>query len=174
MASKRSATKTGPVGPTTSSGPVMNALIVGAALCYGLSLLVSGGRVSWPPNQLLANLFTVAGCLALIGPIVLWRSESGEGGIGELLWMTGGLLIWVLDAVALLQGEWRTASLVTPLGYRMMGLTILAVLLAGWRSRSAGRNWSWTNVTGWVLGLFWVGMALSTLWPGSGIGPPSR
>ncbi|MGE3822297.1 MAG: hypothetical protein AB7I30_23030, partial [Isosphaeraceae bacterium] len=115
-----------------------------------------------------------AGCLALIGPIVLWRSEAGEGGLGELLWMTGGLLVWVLDAVALLQGEWRTTSLVTPLGYRMMGLTMLAVLLAGWRGRAGGRNWSWTNVTGWVLGVFWVGMAFTTLWPGRGMGLAPR
>jgi hypothetical protein len=46
-----------------------------------------------------------------------------------------------------------------------MGLTILAVLLAGWRCRLVGRNWSWTNVTGWLLGLYWVGMALVTFLP---------
>lgn len=174
MASKRSATKYAPPGGQTTSGPVLNALLVGAALCYGLSLLVSGGRVSWPPTQLLANLYTVAGCLGVIGPVVLWRSQSGDGGLGELLWMTGGLLIWVFDAVALLQGEWRTASLVTPLGYRTMGLTMLAVLIAGWRSRGGDRGWSWTNVVGWGLGLFWVGMAVASLWPGRGLGVGGR
>jgi hypothetical protein len=148
----------------------LNAVLVAAALCYGLAVLVTRGRVSWPPHQLLASLATVAGCLALVGPIVLSRGEPGEGGLGELLWMTGGLLVWVFDAVAALRGEWRSAAWVTPLGDQAMGLTILAVLLAGWRCRVAGRGWSWTNVTGWVLGLFWVGMALSTLWPARGAG----
>ena len=167
MAARRPSNKSGaspsPSAPVT--GPVLNAILVGAAVCYGLAILVNRGRVSWPPNQLLASLYTVAGCLALVGPIVLARGESSEGGLGELLWMTGGLLVWVFDAVALIRGEWRTNAWVTPLGYQTMGLTILAVLLAGWRCRIAGRGWSWTNVTGWVLGLFWVGMALTTMWP---------
>jgi hypothetical protein len=50
-------------------------------------------------------------------------------------------------------------ALLPPLGDRTMGLTMLAVLLAGWRSGLAGSNWSWTNITGWILGLFWVAMA---------------
>ena len=45
---------------------------------------------------------------------------------------------------------------------RAMGLTILAVLLAGWKCGMADRNWSWTNVVGWVLSAFWVGMAFSS------------
>src|SRR5213595_896785 len=115
MASRRASTKTGPsVTTATAAGPLLNAVLVGSAVCYGLAILVSGGRVAWPPNQLLASLFTVAGCLALVGPIVLARREDGEGGLGELLWMTGGLLVWVFDAVALLRGEWRTNAWVTP------------------------------------------------------------
>jgi hypothetical protein len=169
MTSKRGASKVGAAPVTFSSAPLMNAVLVGAALCYGLAILVSHGRVSWPPNQLLASLFTVSGCLAVVGPIVLARGEH-EGGLGELLWMTGGLLVWVFDAVALLRGDWRTMAWVTPLGYQTMGLTILAVLLAGWRCRITGRSWSWTNVTGWVLGLFWVGLALSTMWSSRAVG----
>jgi hypothetical protein len=46
-----------------------------------------------------------------------------------------------------------------------MGLTMLAVLLAGWRCRLGSRSWSWTNVTGWGLGLSWVAMAFTTLVP---------
>lgn len=147
----------------------MNAILLGTALCYGMALLVNQGHVSWPPHQLLASLYTVSGCLALVGPIVLARGE-GEGGLGELLWMTGGLLIWVFDAVYLVRGEWRSTAWVTPLGYQPMGLTMLAVLLAGWRCRVSGRNWSWTNVTGWVLGVFWVGLAVSTLWSARSVG----
>jgi hypothetical protein len=141
---------------------------------YGLILLVSRGKVSWPPHQLLASIYTLAGSLALIGPIILARRESAEGGLGELLWMTGGLLVWVFDAVALINGQWRTVAWATPLSYQTMGLTILAVLLAGWRCGHAGRNWSWTNVTGWVLGLFWVAMAVVTFLPDRGLLAASR
>lgn len=165
MAAKRSAPRSSP-GAAPTSGPVFNAVLLAAAVCYGLVLLVNRGRLSWPPNQLLASLYTVAGCLALVGPVVLARGGDGETGLGELLWMTGGLLVWVFDVVAVLRGEWRTTAWVTPLGYQTMGLTILAVLLAGWRCRVAGRTWSWTNVTGWVLGLFWVGMAVAALGAG--------
>jgi hypothetical protein len=47
-----------------------------------------------------------------------------------------------------------------------MGLTVLAGLIAGWRLH-AGRlgSWTWTNVAGWVLGLYWVGMAFWSLLP---------
>jgi hypothetical protein len=165
MGSKRASSKPSSP-PAAASGPLINAVLVAVALCYGLSVLVTRGRVSWPPHQLLASLYTVAGCLALVGPIVLSRAQPGESGLGELLWMTGGLLVWVFDAVAALRGEWRTATWVTPLGSQTMGLTMLAVLLAGWRCRVVARGWSWTNVTGWVLGLFWVGVALTALWPG--------
>jgi hypothetical protein len=101
----------------------------------------------------------------MVGPIVMARGEPGDRGLGELLWMTGGLLVWVFDIVALMRGSWRTMTWSTPLGSQTMGLTILAVLLAGWRCRLVGRNWSWTNVTGWLLGLYWVAMALVTFLP---------
>jgi hypothetical protein len=51
-----------------------------------------------------------------------------------------------------------------------MGMTILAVVIAGWRCRVSGQVWSWTNVTGWVLGLFWVGMAVVSMLPVQGSG----
>jgi len=47
----------------------------------------------------------------------------------------------------------------TPLHDRAMGLTILAVLLAGWKCGLASWKWSWTNLTGWLLSTFWIGMA---------------
>jgi hypothetical protein len=155
-------------------GPIVNALLVVAAVGYGVSILVSRGRLAWPPNQLLASLYTVAGCLALVGPIVLARREAGEGGLGELLWMTGGLIVWVFDALALTRNDWQATAWATPIGYQTMGLTILAVLLAGWRCRISGRGWGWTNVTGWLLGVFWVGMALSTFLPARGLSLAAR
>jgi len=36
---------------------------------------------------------------------VLARSQVGEGGLGELLWMTGGLVVWVFDLAALAQAQ---------------------------------------------------------------------
>ena len=176
MASKRAPYRSASSPSTVSpaSGPVFNALLLCAAVGYGLSILVDRGKLAWPPNQLLASLYTVAGCLALVGPIVLARGEAGEAALGELLWMTGGLLVWVFDGVSLLRGEWRSAAWATPLGYQTMGLTMLAVLLAGWRCRVSGRAWSWTNVTGWVLGLFWVGMAGVSMYSGRGVGVALR
>jgi hypothetical protein len=146
-----------------------------AALACGLWTLVARGRVSWPPNDLLANSYTLAGCLALVGPLVLMRRDAAESGLGDLLWMTGGLLVWMFDIAALLRGGYRSLAWATPLGHEAMGLTILAVLLAGWRMRAGGRAWSWTNVTGWVLGLFWVGMGLTAfLAAGRGYGLAAR
>ena len=171
MASKRTPTK--PVVPA-SSFPWVNVLVIGAALSYGIGLLVSRGRVSWPPHQLMANLFTVAGCLGLVGPILLGRANPGSFGLGELLWMAGGMVIWTHDLAALARGDFQAASWTTPLGYQSMGLTMLAILLAGWRCRVGGSQWSWTNVTGWALGLFWVGMAVSTLVPAKTLGLTSR
>jgi hypothetical protein len=156
------------------SSPLANAFLLLIALGAGMATLFMRGRLEWPPTQLLASIFTVAGFLAMIGPIVLYRRESSEVALGELLWMAGGLVVWVFDLAALARGEFRTLAWATPLGYQPMGLTILVVLLAAWRSRTAGASWSWTNVTGWVLGLFWVGMAGYTLLPARVLGVAMR
>ena len=160
------------IGPSAAAtaAPLGNALWLGIALCYGVSTLVSRGRLHWPPTQLLASTYTVAGCLALVGPILLHRKQAGEVGLGELIWMAGGLAIWVFDGAAVARGETRTLAWATPLGYQPMGLMILAVGLAAWRCRIVGSNWSWTNVTGWMLGIFWVGMAAGSLLPPRALG----
>jgi hypothetical protein len=151
---------------TRASSPtnhaVANALLVGASLLWGAALLIQRGRLTWPPYQLLASLSTLAGCLALVGPVILVRSGQIEGSLGELMWLVGGLLVWVFDFEGVVQGRWRTLQWATPLSDRAMGLTILAVLVAGWKCGMADWNWSWTNVIGWVLSAFWVGMAFSS------------
>ena len=81
--------------------------MIGSALALGVGTLVARGRLSWPPTQLLASLVTVAGCLALVGPIVLLTRKGGEGGLGELLWMAGGLIVWVFDAAGTRARTWR-------------------------------------------------------------------
>jgi len=150
-----------------SSSPVVNALLIGSAAAYGLWMLVARGRMSWPPSDLAANLYTVAGCLALVGPVVLLRRDGGEAGVGETVWLTGGVLLWVLNLAALARGEGRWATIPTPISAGTMGLIILAVAVAAWRGRAGAKSWAWTNVTGWALGVFWIGLSIATLAPGN-------
>src|SRR5947208_10219555 len=75
-----------------SSDPAVgNAVLLVAALGIGLALLVQRGRLSWPPLNLLSSLSTLAGCLALVGPLVLARTASRDGSLGELVWLAAGL-----------------------------------------------------------------------------------
>jgi hypothetical protein len=142
------------------NGPLSNALLVGAALVWGTMLLVRGGRLTWPPYALLNNLSILAGCLALVGPVVLLRTGEFSGSLGELVWLTGGLLVWIFDIEGIVRGQWRSTQWATPLHDRAMGLIMLAVLVAGWKCGLAGWKWSWTNCTGWLLCTFWIGMAV--------------
>src|SRR5205814_152517 len=91
--------------PAALAPPLVNALLFGAALGCGLWILVTRGRISWPPHELLASAYALAGCLALVGPILLFRRDAAEGGLGDLIWLTGGLLVWVFDLAALARGE---------------------------------------------------------------------
>jgi hypothetical protein len=159
MSAKRS-TGAPPRAAASSGSAIINALLVAAALAWGLTLLVQRGKMTWPPYSLLSNLATLAGCLALVGPIILFRSGEIQGSLGELAWLTGGLLIWAFDIAAALQGQWKAIHWATPLSDRTLGLTVLAVLVAGWKCGLAQRNWSWTNVAGCTLSAFWVGMAI--------------
>jgi len=169
MAAKRPAAKSA-AAPTSASSPVWNAAAVAGAVAYGLWLLVERGRISWPPHELAAGASTVAGALAMAGPLVLARRRGspGESGLGELIWLSAGLLVWVFDLAALALGDRGPTAWVNPLGVRPMGLTVLAVGLAGWRAHGLGRGWTWTNVVGWLLGALWVGLALASLWNGRG------
>jgi hypothetical protein len=151
-----------PEATGSSDHAVTNAILLIVALGWGVSILYQRGRLTWPPLELLASLSTMAGCLALAGPVILARAGERGGSLGELVWLTGGLLVWLFDIAAAIQGHARTVHWATPLSDRTMGLAVLAVMLAGWRCGLAGRDWSWTNVTGWTLGLFWVGLAAAS------------
>ncbi|MDB5351153.1 MAG: hypothetical protein JWN86_2400 [Planctomycetota bacterium] len=166
MSAKRVASKSA-TPASSSSSPVLNLAILGSAVAYGLWHLVTRGKVSWPPTELLANAYTLAGCLAIVGPVILYRRDGGEGGVGEMLWMTGGVMVWVFNLASLAKGDAHSGAWATPLASRTMGLVMLAVLVAAWRMKSGSRSWAWTNVTGWVLGVFWVGLALATFVPGN-------
>jgi hypothetical protein len=160
------ATATRKGGPDT---PVLNAVWITLAVAGAFGILLWRGRMSWPPTELLASSFTIAGCLALVGPIVMARRDTSETGVGELLWMTGGLLIWFTNLIALVRGEYANHAWVTPLGATTMGVTTLAVVVAALRLQpGGGRNWTWTNVLGWLLGVYWVVMAVLALLPARG------
>ena len=45
----------------------------------------------------------MAGCLAIVGPVILYRSGELEGSLGELMWLVGGLLVWIFDFEGVLQ-----------------------------------------------------------------------
>ncbi|MGP0069075.1 MAG: hypothetical protein ACLQGP_36430 [Isosphaeraceae bacterium] len=155
---------------SSSNSAITNALLVSAAILWGMSLLIQRGRLTWPPYALLSSLSTLAGCMALVGPGILFRSSEVEGSLGELGWLTAGILLWLFDIVAVLQGQWKTVHWATPVSDRTLGLMVLAVLLAGWRCGLARRNWCWTNVAGWMLSAFWVAMAVCS-WV---LSPPGR
>lgn len=155
-------------GSMAGGSALLNAALLAGALSLGLWMLVSRGQMTWPPSRLLANLYTIAGCLALVGPLVLAR-RGAEGALGDLIWMTSGTLLWITDIASVVQGNLKLANWATPLTYQPMGFLALAILIAGWRIHGARHTWTWTNIVGWILGLFWIGMALATLWPGAAV-----
>lgn len=157
-----------------STAPMATAAWLGSAAIGGVALLVRRGEMDWPPTELLTGLGTLAGCLALAGPLVIRRGGPGEVGLGDLIWLAGGLLVALFDVAALSRGDWRSLHWAMPLGPQAMGLSILAVGLAGWRSGLARPAWSWTNVTGCALGGFWVALALASFWPARGLATALR
>ena len=138
MAAKRASSSSAASG--SSDHAVTNAILLAAAARAGLEPALPAREAHLAPLALLSSLSTLAGCLALVGPLILARSGSREGSLGELVWLTGGLLVWLFDLAGTLQGQARTLNWATPLGERTMGLVILAVLLAGWKCGLAGRE----------------------------------
>src|SRR4051794_41800774 len=127
--SKRGASKA--AAPPSSSPPLANALLLAGAVSYGLWILVARGRVSWPPHELLSGAYTLAGCLALVGPVILARRDQGDGGLGDLAWMTGGGLGWGYDLLAPVPGGPRAPSLGAPPGGPGVGAADLGVFVGG-------------------------------------------
>src|SRR5271157_6012851 len=83
MSAKRASSSPGAV--SSPEHAVTNAILLTAALGWGFSLLIQRGRLTWPPLALLSSLSTLAGCLALVGPLILARSGGKEGSLGELV-----------------------------------------------------------------------------------------
>jgi len=173
MSTKRAASKARASAPPASApsgslSPVSTAVLIVSALAYGLWALVDQRALSWPPTELLAGLSTVAGCLALLGPILLWSRISGEpGGVGELVWFSTGVMLWFFNGLALVREGFRPEGWATSIGPDWLGPMALAVAIAGWRTGRAAGSWSWTNILGAALGLVWIAMALFELLPAS-------
>jgi hypothetical protein len=144
---------------TAGSSPLWNAVLVALAVAAACGLLVSSGRLSWPPRELLSGARILAGCLAAIGPLVLLRRHA-EAGLGDLLWLSGGLALWVFNLASLIAGQWNPRAWATPLPPQSFGLVLLVILIAGWRTLGTGKTWTWTNITGWILGTFWIAQGL--------------
>lgn len=149
----------------SSASPMLNAALVVAAFGYGLALLVDRRELSWPPRELLASLATLAGCLAMVGPLLLWRRGAAEGTLGELIWMVGGLILWAFDLSALALGRTRGLDWAAPVGPEVLGPVMIALMIGGWRTGRVAWSWTWTSVTGWLLGLIWIGMGILAMLP---------
>lgn len=169
MPTKRAASKGASPAVSASShqasSPLLSATLVLLAIGYGLMLLIDRREVSWPPRELLASLSTLAGCLAMVGPVLLWRVGSSEGTVGELTWIVGGLLLWTFNLSALASGQTRGLDWAAPVGPEVLGPVGFAVMVGGWRTGRMAWSWTWTSVTGWILGLIWIGMAILALLP---------
>jgi hypothetical protein len=146
-----------------SSSAARNAAVIVASLAVGAWALVARGQLSWPPMRLLSALSTLSGCLALAGPIVFARHDRSRAGVGDLVWLNAGVLAWLYGLSAAARGTLAAERLLDPMGPVALGLAALASMIAGWRIYGPGAGWTWTNVTGWILGVFWVfggGLAL--------------
>lgn len=159
MASKSTSSRS--VATGSSAQPMWNAAIMGVAIVAAFWLLVASNRLSWPPRELLAGATTLAGCLALAGPLVELRRGEQERGVGDLAWLASGFLLWVFNLVAAFHGAPRGWNWTNPVGTRSMGLTMLAIVLAGRFHTRGGAQWTWTNILGWSLAVFWIGVGLS-------------
>jgi hypothetical protein len=140
-------------------------LLVAAALGLGLWILVSRGQVTWPPHRLLVSFSVVAGCVGLVGPLLLARSTATEPGLGTSLWWFGGGLLWLQNLALVLRGDFQLVQCPNPMGAQALGLAVLAALVASWRTHGAGQTSSWPNVVGWMLGVFWIGTGLASFLP---------
>ncbi len=164
--------KANSVRSSQGSTALFNAVLLSGAMTLGLWLLVSRGLISWPPTRLMGSLATVAGCVAACGPIVLIRRGRTELATGDLLWMVGGILVWLHAALALMAGNFQIEVVPTPLAPKVLATFMGTVLIAAWLLNGTGRNWTWTNILGWLLGSFWVGLGVASV---MGVSPvPTR
>lgn len=171
MPSKRSASKPGPSGPSGAPSPLLSAALVCLGVGHGLYLLVDRGAIGWPPSQLMGPASTLAGSVAMVGPIVLWKKVGGsDASVGDLVWMAGGLFLWLLDLSAIAEGRSGRMDWAVPAEPRVLGCFAVAVMVAGWTSGHARWAWTWSGITGSILGGIWVSRMVLELMGGGAAG----
>jgi hypothetical protein len=157
--------------PPAMSKPMANLVILAISLFLFGRLGVSRGWISWPPSHLSAILAAFAGWIALTGPFVLFRYEeqSGGMGLGDRVWITCGLFLWMRHGLDLAVGRIPSfESLATAVSSRDMAILAMACLVGGILSRPKQTHWTWTNLMGWALTISWIASAAlptGTMWP---------
>ncbi|MCY2936089.1 MAG: hypothetical protein WCJ40_20140 [Planctomycetota bacterium] len=175
MATRTAGTNSGSSKQSRSlamSKPMANLVILGISILLFGRLGISRGWISWPPSHLSAILAAFAGWIALTGPFVLFRYEeqSGGMGLGDRVWITSGLFLWIRHGLELSAGRIPSfESLATAVASKEMAIIAMACLVGGMLTRPKQTHWTWTNLMGWALTLSWITSAAmpsgSSLWP---------
>lgn len=149
--------------PVLMTKPVVNLLILSGAIILFVRVGIRQGWIDWPPTRLGAILAALAGWIALAGPLVLFRHEeqTGSMGVGDRVWVTTGLLLWLKIFLQVSSGNLPTVeSFATVIDSRDMALLSMACLFGGLLGRPKNAHWTWTNLVGWGLSLCWVASVL--------------
>lgn len=142
--------------------PVMNLVIMLLAFFFFGRLGVSRGWIVWPPSNLAQMLAAFAGWVAIAGPFVLFRSEDASGGmgLGDRVWMTTGVVIWIRFLLQLLSGRlpaWN--EMATSVSVTDLSVLAAACIVGGSLTRPRQMHWTWTNIMGWTIALAWLASA---------------
>lgn len=158
--------------PGSQSKPIANLVILSISLVAFLRLAIARHWIDWPPSQIGPILSALAGWIALTGPWILYRHEENAGGmgVGDRVWMTSGLALWIALAANVARGRIpNLQSAVTTLGAQELALLAGATLAGGLLARPAATRWTWTNLMGWFLALAWISASAlptgTSLWP---------
>lgn len=145
--------------PLSMSRPFLNLLILSGAVILFVKVGIRQGWIQWPPANLGSILASLAGWIALAGPLILFRHEEQTGGmgIGDRVWVTTGFLLWLKIAIQLFTGRFPSIEAVaTIVGPTDMALISMACLAGGLIGRPKSSHWTWTNLVGWGLSLCWL------------------
>lgn len=145
--------------PIALSKPVLNLMILTGAGILFVRVGIRQGWIDWPPTQLGKILATLAGWIALAGPLVLFRHEeqAGSMGVGDRVWITTGLLLWLKLSLQIGTGNLPSVEAVTTLiDSRDMALVSAACLIGGMMGKPKNSHWTWTNLVGWGMSVCWM------------------
>jgi len=162
MAGRNSSTNQSTAGKTSRPGggrPVANLAIMSLAIFFFGRLGITRGWIEWPPSNLGMMLAAFSGWVALAGPFVLFRYEENSGGmgLGDRVWMTSGMLIWLRFALELVSGRvpsWN--GIATSVSPTELSVLAAASVLGGMLAKPKQTHWTWTNLMGWGIAMAWL------------------